>query len=207
MTSSTAASSQHLDRHPCPGTEACLGSRLHFQRQPHTAIWDCFLSAGFPDVCLNLTSPNSNTEKRKGHPAHLSRAAVTQRAPEPVPPRAGCSHHTTEQPLEWNAPGGHHLLPGSHPSSSCAAPTPTPFLSFSSFPPPRPPSHPFLLASVLSFHEQRVSRLGAQPAHVDKDSDLRGRRHLPCRPHGQHQRPRPWLLPRFWGRGGRCSLM
>lgn len=142
MTSSTAASSQHLDRHPCPGLEACLGSRLHFQRQPHTAIWDCFLSAGFPHVCLNLTSPNSNTEKRKGHPAHLSRAAVTQRAPEPVPPRAGCSHHTTEPPLEWNAPGGHHLLPGSHPSSSCAAPHPHPlpvllFLSSpsASFPP------------------------------------------------------------------------
>lgn len=151
-------SGQRLVHRPCPGTPT--GS-------PTLPFGISFSPAGFPDVCLILTSLNCHTKKRKGHPAHLSWAVVTQRAPEPVPPRVGCSHHTTKQPLERNAPGGHHSLPGSHPSSSCVLPPP-PFLSFSSFPPPQPPSHPFLLASVLSFHEQRVSRLGEQPAHVDK---------------------------------------
>lgn len=160
-------SGQRLVHRPCPGTAARLGSLQHSQRQPHTAVWDFFLSAGFPDVCLNLTSLNCHTKKRKGHPAHLSWAVVTRRAPGPVPPRAGCSHHTTP-------PRSHlsrmHLevitrFLAAIQLQLCSLP---PFLSFSSFPPPQPPSHPFLLASVLSFHEQRVSRLGTQPAHVDK---------------------------------------
>lgn len=147
--------------------------------------------AGFPDVCLNLTSLNSNTQ-RKGHSAPLSCAVGTQKAPEPVSPRAGSSHHATKQPLAWNAPGGHiHLLPGSQASSSCVA-----------FPlSPSCPSLPFLPLSLLPTlfcwllfflsMSREFPGLAQGQRMWTKDSDLRGRRrHLPCCPQGQHNRAR-----------------
>lgn len=172
-------------------------------RQPHTAVWDFFLSAGFPDVCLILTSLNCHTKKRKGHLAHLSWAVVTQRAPEPVPPRVGCSHHTTKQPLERNAPGGHHSLPGSHPSSSCVLPPPLscpslPFLPLSLL--------PTLFCWLLFFLSMSREFPGlASSQHMwTKDSDLGGRRHLPCCPQGQRKRASeatPLAAPKVLGKG------
>lgn len=146
-----AANHQPPVHHPCPGTEVCLGSRLHFQRQPHTAIWNFFLSAGFPDVCLNLTS--LHITRRRGRVTLFICPGLWKPQSTMAYASGGLDVHTTPPGNHWS---GVHLevtftcFLAATPAPAVFLPPSLPFLSLSSFPPPQPPSHPFF-AGFCSF--------------------------------------------------------